>query len=60
MERHSNICLTNPSILAGVCKGKLSEGYDFKDDLARVVIIVGIPFPDISDPKYIIKKTFYT
>lgn len=28
--------------------GKFSEGVDFKDDLARMIIILGIPFSDIS------------
>jgi len=38
MNDHRKNCSTRPSILVGVCRGKLSEGYDFKDSLARVVI----------------------
>ena len=29
------------AILNGVCRGKLSEGIDFKDSRARVVIVTG-------------------
>ena len=42
----------------GVCRGRLSEGIDFTDDAARCVIIVGIPYPQINDPKVILKKQF--
>ena len=41
------------------CKGKISEGYDFPDDLARAVIVVGLPFPSIKDHKIILKKDHY-
>jgi len=36
---------TTGAILMGVCRGRLSEGLDFKDQKARCVIVVGIPFP---------------
>ncbi|XP_020217515.1 Fanconi anemia group J protein homolog isoform X2 [Cajanus cajan] len=44
--------------LLGVCRGKVSEGIDFSDDNARVVIIVGIPFPNINDIHVALKKKF--
>lgn len=37
------------ALLFGVCRGKLSEGVDFRDATARAVIIVGIPFPYIGE-----------
>eukprot|EP01084_Bolivina_argentea_P090142 162478_1 len=41
-----------------VCKGKISEGMDFPDDRARCVIIIGIPFPPLKDPKVALKRKF--
>ena len=43
------------AILVGVCRGKLSEGIDFKDDQARLVIIVGVPFANVYEPTNIMK-----
>ena len=42
----------------GVCRGRISEGLDFSDNAARMVIIVGIPYPQIYDPKVILKKNY--
>ena len=42
----------------GVCRGRISEGVDFKDRKARCVIIVGVPFPCITDPKIILKQHY--
>ncbi len=33
------------AIMMGVCRGRMSEGLDFSDNAARMVIIIGIPFP---------------
>ncbi|XP_048531472.1 Fanconi anemia group J protein homolog [Triticum urartu] len=41
-----------------VCRGKVSEGIDFSDDNARVVVIVGIPFPNINDVQVKLKKKY--
>lgn len=38
------------ALLIGVCRGKISEGIDFSDDLARIVYAYGIPYPGIKDP----------
>ena len=46
------------AILMGVCRGRISEGLDFSDKAARCVIVVGIPYPQITDPKVILKKEF--
>jgi hypothetical protein len=44
------------SILFGVCRGKASEGVDFADEQARAVVLIGIPYPALQDPRVIIKR----
>ena len=46
------------AILMGVCRGRISEGLDFSDRAARCVIVVGIPYPMMTDPKVILKKEY--
>ena len=46
------------AILMGVCRGRISEGLEFSDNAARCVIIVGIPYPMISDSKVVLKKDY--
>ena len=43
----------------GVCRGKLSEGFDFADEYSRALILVGIPFQNIKDPKLILKQEYF-
>jgi len=37
------------AILFASCRGRLSEGMDFKDDYARAIFVIGVPNIDISD-----------
>lgn len=46
----------NGAAFLGVCRGKASEGLDFSDRAGRGVIITGIPFATMTDPKVKIKK----
>lgn len=46
------------AILMGVCRGRISEGLDFSDNAARLVIIVGIPYPNMSDARVVLKKDY--
>jgi regulator of telomere elongation helicase 1 len=46
------------AILMGVCRGRISEGLDFSDNAARCVIVIGIPYPQMTDPKVILKKDY--
>ena len=46
------------AILMGVCRGRISEGLDFSDNAARLVIIVGIPYPQMADARVILKQDF--
>lgn len=46
------------AIFMGVCRGKVSEGLDFVDANGRTVIITGLPFPPLKDPKIILKRQY--
>ncbi|VDO98271.1 unnamed protein product [Schistosoma mattheei] len=39
------------SIIFAVCRGKVSEGLDFADSYARLVIAIGIPYPAFTNPQ---------
>ncbi|GKC00398.1 fanconi anemia group J protein, partial [Tanacetum coccineum] len=44
----SNGNIKKGATFLAVCRGKVSEGIDFSDENARAVIIVGIPFPNVT------------
>ena len=46
------------AIFFAVFRGKVSEGLDFADENARVVINVGIPYPAFKDPRVVLKKEY--
>lgn len=46
------------ALLFCVVGAKMSEGINFSDDLARCVIMVGLPYPDRSDPELRQKMAF--
>lgn len=46
------------AIFMAVCRGKVSEGLDFADINGRAVIITGLPFPPLKDPRVILKKRY--
>lgn len=48
----------NGALMFAVFRGKVSEGIDFADDRARVVISVGIPYPNAMDDQVNAKKTY--
>jgi len=39
------------AFLVAVCRGKVSEGMDFTDEMARGVIVIGLPFPNVRDQR---------
>jgi len=46
------------SILLSVFRGTSSEGIDFKDDFARMVICIGVPFASKMEEKIQLKKKY--
>jgi len=47
------------AILFSVCRGNYSEGYNFKNELCRAVIMIGLTNLNVKDPKLILKRRFY-
>lgn len=41
-----------------MCRGKVAEGIDFADYLARAVLVVGIPYPSFKDLQVTLKKDY--
>ncbi|XP_073995615.1 regulator of telomere elongation helicase 1 homolog [Rhodnius prolixus] len=46
------------AVLLGVCRGKVSEGLDFINEYGRAVLICGLPYPPLLDPKVKLKKIY--
>ena len=46
------------ALLVCVVGGKMSEGINFKDDLARCVIVAGMPYPSPGDPELVARMAF--
>jgi Rad3-related DNA helicase len=49
---------TGAASLFGVYRGKLSEGIDFVDEMARLVVCVGVPFQPVTSPFVAAQKNF--
>uniref|UniRef100_A0A915AHT6 Regulator of telomere elongation helicase 1 homolog n=1 Tax=Parascaris univalens TaxID=6257 RepID=A0A915AHT6_PARUN len=48
----------NGAVLFAVCRAKVSEGIDFSDSESRAVMVVGVPFAPVSDPRIQLKKQY--
>ncbi|PFH34923.1 putative helicase [Besnoitia besnoiti] len=42
-----------------VMNGALSEGVNFHDNLARLLVLVGLPFPSIVDPEFQLRSAHF-
>lgn len=58
IKEMKNNCQITGSLFLGVIRGKLSEGINLSDDACRCVIVVGIPFQNITSEKIIFKRNF--
>lgn len=43
-EKHKN----DPQVLVAVMGGRLSEGINFSDDMCRLLVVVGVPYPTVT------------
>ncbi|XP_056847234.1 regulator of telomere elongation helicase 1 homolog isoform X2 [Raphanus sativus] len=46
------------AVFFAVCRGKVSEGLDFADGAGRAVVITGLPYAKVTDPKIKLKREF--
>lgn len=46
------------AIFMAVCRGKVSEGLDFANANGRAVLITGLPFPPLKDPRVMLKQRY--
>jgi chromosome transmission fidelity protein 1 len=51
LDAYSRDATSNGALLLSVVGGKMSEGINFANDMARCVMVVGLPYPDITDPE---------
>ncbi len=47
------------AILVAVARGTVSEGQNFPDRLGRAVIIIGLPYPNITDPRVVAQINYF-
>lgn len=53
-----SIACGEASLMCAVHRGRISEGIDFSDNLARAVISIGIPFPSTQQEDVHLKMKF--
>ncbi|KAK9473828.1 helicase C-terminal domain-containing protein [Dipodascopsis tothii] len=46
------------ALLMAVVGGKMSEGINFADDLARAVVMVGLPFPNARSAEMVVRRRY--
>jgi chromosome transmission fidelity protein 1 len=51
LEAYSHDAKLSGAFLLSVVGGKMSEGINFANEMTRCVMVVGLPYPDITDPE---------
>jgi len=51
MENYKREVKERGAMLFCYCRGRVSEGIDFADEMARAVVLIGIPLAPIYDPQ---------
>ena len=52
LDQYAHACYNEPgALLFAVMGGRLSEGVNFSDRLARALLVVGLPFPNLYNPE---------
>ncbi|AES68026.2 regulator of telomere elongation helicase 1 homolog [Medicago truncatula] len=46
------------AVFFAVCRGKVSEGLDFADHAGRAVVVTGLPYATVTDPKVRLKREY--
>jgi chromosome transmission fidelity protein 1 len=57
-EYATAITTDSTAILFSVISGKLSEGINFSDDLCRLILLIGIPYPNPHTPEHKARQTY--
>jgi chromosome transmission fidelity protein 1 len=52
-KREDPACGKTGAVMLSVVGGKLAEGINFGDDMGRLVIMVGLPYPNPQDPELV-------